>query len=309
MTARSEAASSIRELAHVLQGEVILDELMVRHTTFRVGGKASALVYPQDEEDLKSVVTTLADAQVPIKVLGNGSNLLVSDRGISGVVVKLGRAFHGIRRDANSLLVGAGVPLAQVVKFAAQQGLSGLESTVGIPGTLGGAIATNAGTDTGHMGDLVQQVTVMDSQGRIKACRPKELNYSYRRSSILNSGLIVLEARLKLTPNDPAKIRAKMKRLGAKRGSRQPLKCRSAGCVFMNPCDIDLAAGKLLDRAGAKGLRQGDAQVSSKHANFIVNRGQATAGDIRTLIARLQESVMRAYGVMLEPEIEFVGEW
>jgi UDP-N-acetylmuramate dehydrogenase len=298
---------ALKELQTALRGEVRLNEPMSRHTTFRIGGCADVFIQPRDESDLGAAVSWLRRANIPFRVIGNGSNLLVADAGIRAAVIKLAPAFRDIHFNSQGVIAGAGAALAAVVSRCAAAGWSGLESTVGIPGTIGGALVTNAGTDTGSIGDLVQDAAVMDQAGNVVELRCAELNYGYRCSSLTLSRHIVLRARLRLTRTDPAEVRAKMQRLHLKRSSRQPLGCRSAGSVFKNPPEI--AAGKLVDRAGCKGLRIGDAQVSDKHANFIVNRGRATAADVHNLMCEVQQRVLRVHGIWLEPEIELIGEW
>ena len=300
-------AIEMKELQSALRGAVRLNEPMSRHTTFRIGGCAEVFIQPADEDDLRAAVAWLRQVGMPFRVIGNGSNLLVADAGIRAAVIKLAPTFKDIRFNGEGVIAGAGAPLAAVVDRCARAGWSGLESTVGIPGTIGGALVTNAGTDTGSIGDLVQDAVVMDQAGNVFNIRCTELNYGYRCSSLTLSRHIVLRARLRLAKTDPVEVRSKMQRLHLKRSSRQPLDCRSAGSVFKNPPMI--AAGKLVDRAGCKGLRVGDAEVSTKHANFIINRGQATADDVRALMGEIQERVLRVHGIWLEPEIELVGEW
>lgn len=297
----------LEEVRVALKGDVLLDESLSRHTSFGIGGAADFLFRPKTEEDIRWIVTWSRTNQVPVKVLGNGTNVVVADNGVRGGVVKLTPAFGEVSVKGDILVAGAGAKLARVIEKAADAGLSGLEATVGVPGTLGGAIVTNAGTDVGSIGDLVQEISVMDDRGHVFSLHHDDLQYAYRYSNLMGSGLIVLNVRLGLTPAHPVDIRAKMERLRVKRATRQPLRARSAGSVFKNPPTI--AAGKLLDRAGAKGMRCGDAQVSYKHANFIINRGTATAADLRALTERLQELCLRVHGIWLEPEIEFIGEW
>jgi len=300
-------AEAMKDLQSALRGEVALNEPMSRHTTFRIGGRADIFIQPKDEGDLHVAVSWLRQAGLPWRIIGNGSNLLVADAGIRAAVIKLAPALRDVRFNGQGVIAGAGAALATVVNRCATAGWSGLESTVGIPGTVGGALVTNAGTDTGAIGDLVQDAVVMDQAGDVSEVRCAELNYGYRCSSLTLSRHIVLRARLRLTRADPAEVRAKMQRLHLKRSSRQPLGCRSAGSVFKNPPEI--AAGKLVDRAGCKGLRVGDAEVSTKHANFIINRGRATAADVRNLMCEVQQRVLRVHGIWLEPEIELIGEW
>lgn len=294
------------DLGRLLRGRVLLDEPMARHTTFGIGGPADMLVFPETEEDLRLAIEWHRDRGIPFKVVGNGSNLLVSDQGVRGGVIKLNRAFNQISFSGNTMLVGAGARLAAAITAAAEHGLSGLESMVGIPGTVGGALVMNAGTDVGTIGDLVSEAWLMDDSGETRIWRDRELRYGYRQSALPESRMVVIGAALTLQPAERADIYAKMSRLREKRASRQPLRWRSAGSVFRNPPEI--AAAKLLDRAGAKGMRVGGAEVSRKHANFIVNRGAATAHDVLELIERLQALALTTYGIALRPEVEFVGE-
>jgi len=293
-------------LRQSVRGQILLDEPMRNHTSFRIGGPADLLVYVQDEEDLQHAAGWFRDQGLPFKVVGNGSNILVSDEGIRGGVIKLTPRFNQVTFEGETMLVGAGAKLARVVQQAAEAGLSGLESTVGIPGTLGGALVTNAGTDTGSIGDLVSEAMLMDERGEIRVWKAEELGYSYRQSKLPASRMIVLRARLALEARSQEEIVTKMERLGEKRAGRQPLRFWSAGCVFKNP--LELAAGKLLDRAGAKGMTMGGAEVSRKHANFIINRGSATASEVRAMIERLHQMALLTYGLDLELEIELVGE-
>ncbi len=302
-----DLSREIKDLQELLRGQVRLHEPMSRHTTFRAGGPADIFIQPRDEKDLRAAITWLRAAGAPLRIIGNGSNLLVADAGIRAAVIRLAPAFGVVQFNGEGVVAGAGARLATVVERCAQEGWSGLESTVGIPGTVGGAIVTNAGTDTGSIGDLVHEAVVMDQEGNILSVRSAQLGYGYRRSSLTLSRHVVLRTRLRLSRADPLEVRTKMQRLHLKRSSRQPLDCRSAGSVFKNP--LQIAAGKLVDRAGCKGMRVGDAEVSSKHANFIINLGRATAADIRALMSQVQERVLRVHGIWLEPEIELMGEW
>lgn len=298
----------VRALATGLQGKLLLAEPMGRHTTLRLGGPADYLVIPRHLQDIRHALRLFREAGIPVKCLGNGSNLLVSDQGFRGAVIKLTPGFNQIHFNAQGVMVGAGARLATVVEAAAVAGWSGLESTVGIPGTMGGAIVTNAGTDTGAVGDLVTEALLLDENGNQISWQNQELSYGYRSSALAGTRLVVLSARLALRPATTAEVRAKMDRLRIKRSSRQPLGCRTAGSTFKNPPG-EMAAGKLLDRAGAKGKCIGDAMVSTKHANFIINRGKATAADVRRLMDWMQELVFTVYGLWLESEIECMGEW
>jgi UDP-N-acetylmuramate dehydrogenase len=294
------------ELSSVLRGRVRLHEPMARHTTFRIGGPADIFVQPADVEDLAQAVRFSRDKGIPLKVIGNGSNLLVSDAGMRGIVVRLTPGFSEVRWLEDGVEVGGGARLAKLVREASSVGLSGLESTIGIPGTVGGALATNAGTDTGSVGDLVVSATVLGPDGDLREWSASEFSYRYRYSSLRTSGATVVAARLRLAPTPKEEVIAKVNRLWEKRAGRQPLRSWCAGSVFKNLRAV--AAGKVLDRGGAKGRRIGGAQVSPKHANFLVNCGEATAEEMRELIEWAHTLALRKYGIDLELEIEFVGE-
>jgi UDP-N-acetylmuramate dehydrogenase len=294
------------ELTTLLRGRVRVGEPMARHTTFRIGGAADLFVQPHDEEDLATTLRFARDKGFPCKVIGNGSNLLVSDGGIRGVVVRLAPRLADVEWLEDGAHVGAGARLATLVKQACEVGLSGLESTVGIPGTLGGALATNAGTDTGSIGDLVVGATVLDHDGELRQWTAEQFAYRYRHSNLGSSRATVIRAHLKLEPAAKDDVLAKVDRLRQKRSGRQPLRAWSAGSVFKNPRAV--AAGKVLDRAGAKGHRVDDAEVSRKHANFLINRGHATAAAMRELIAWAHDLGLARYGIDLELEIELIGE-
>ncbi|HUU53366.1 MAG TPA: UDP-N-acetylmuramate dehydrogenase [Armatimonadota bacterium] len=290
----------------MIRGRVLVHESMARHTTFRIGGPADLFVQPLDGNDLGELIRFARAKGLPFKVIGNGSNLLVGDGGIRGIVARLAPNFSEVEWLEDGAVVGGGARLARLVKEAGEVGLSGLESTVGIPGTLGGALATNAGTDTGSISDLVVAATVLDEAGELREWTAAQFAYRYRYSSLGTSKATVVLARLRLEPAATEDIRAKVDRLRAKRAGRQPLRAWSAGSVFKN--ERAVAAGKVLDRAGAKGHRIGEAQVSRKHANFFINRGRATAEAMRELIAWSRARALRRYGISLELEIELVGE-
>jgi UDP-N-acetylmuramate dehydrogenase len=294
------------ELRRCLRGTVRVSEPMSRHTTFRIGGPADLFVNPVDAEDLVAVMQFACGKGLPTKVIGNGSNLLVGDRGMRGMVVRLAPHFREVRWLEDGVEAGAGATLARLVKESAEVGLSGLESTVGIPGTIGGALATNAGTDTGSIGDLVVAATMLNGDCEVCQWSAAQFAYRYRYSSLRTTKATVVAATLRLQPATKEEIRGKRERLLAKRAARQPLRAWSAGSVFKNPQGV--AAGKVLDRAGAKGMRVGDAEVSRSHANFLINRGRASAADMRELIARAHALAVRRYGIDLELEIEIVGE-
>lgn len=294
------------ELRSRIRGRVRLQVAMARHTTFRIGGPADIFAEPVDLEDLMEVIRFGRRAGLPTKLVGNGSNLLVGDKGVRGVVVQLAPRFNEITWLEDGAVVGAGARLGRLVKAATEAGLSGLESTVGIPGTLGGALATNAGTDTGSVGDLVVGATVLNERGEVEEWGATQFAYRYRYSNLGTAKAVVVSAHLRLQPAPREEIQAKVDRLREKRAGRQPLRAWSAGSVFKNPRGV--AAGKVLDRAGAKGMQVGQAEISRKHANFIVNRGRATAAEVRGLIEKAQALTLRRYGIELELEIEIMGE-
>jgi UDP-N-acetylmuramate dehydrogenase len=302
----------VDELRTVVRGEVRQHESMAAHTTFRVGGPADLFLLPCDEEDLLQALTMLHRHRIPIHLLGNGSNLLVADGGIRGAVIRLTPNFAHITREGTSLDVGAGAKLARIVHFAAAEELAGLESTMGIPGTLGGAIVMNAGTDVGSISDLVAEATFVTHAGTRLVKTGDDLSYGYRQSALQGSDLIVLSTRLQLSAGTREAILAKMTRLEEKRTSRQPTRCRTAGSTFKNiplPDGGRIAAGKLIDHADGKGHRIGGAEVSDKHANFIVAHPGATAADIRRLANWMHQRVLDVHDHDLHPEIELVGDW
>ena len=296
-----------RELAEKARGEVRLREPMARHTSLRVGGPVDLFLLPRDEEDLSVMLKVLYQAGVPVHLLGNGSNLLVADAGVRGAVIRLTPNFSSLQREEDIIVAGAGAKLARAVHFAAAETLSGLESTMGIPGTIGGALVMNAGTDIGSISDLVDSAAFMTLAGERQEKRCDQLAYGYRCSALQHGNLIVLSARLKLLPGSREAILAKMERLEAKRTSRQPTRCHTAGSTFKN--EPDIAAGKLLDRAGCKGHRIGGAEVSDKHANFIIAHPGATAADVRHLAHWMHHRVFEEFGRDLHMEVEFLGDW
>jgi UDP-N-acetylmuramate dehydrogenase len=296
-----------RELAAKARGAVLRDEPMARHTTFHVGGPADLFLSPADEDDLAQMLAILYQTQFPVKVLGNGSNVLVSDKGIRGAVIRLTPNFATLLREGEIIVAGAGAKLARAVHFAAAEELSGLESTMGIPGTIGGALVMNAGTDIGSISDLVESAAFLTFAGERLEKTGEQLCYGYRCSMLQDGQLIVLSARLRLVSSERETILAKMARMELKRTSRQPTRCRTAGSTFKN--EPDIAAGKLIDRACCKGHRIGGAEVSEKHANFIISHPGTTASDIRNLANFMHRRVREEYDRDLHLEVELVGDW
>lgn len=281
-------------------------EPMSRYTTFRVGGPADVLVRP-DAAALPQVIRLCTEQNIPYYILGNGSNLLVGDGGIRGVVIKTERVESALCVQENRLLAGAGVLLSKAAAFAAQKGLCGMEFAAGIPGTIGGAVVMNAGAYGGEMKDILTQVTVLDRTGGWQVLSAEALALGYRRSCIAECGYIVTRVEVELKPGDETAILEYMKELRGRRIEKQPLEYPSAGSTFKRP--EGYFAGKLIEDAGLRGYTVGDAQISEKHCGFVINRGAATAADIRRLIADVQDTVERKFGVRLEPEVRLVGEF
>lgn len=295
-----------QELEKLLpQDQIRKEEPMSRHTTFRVGGAAEYFVTPSIEQ-VPDVVALCRRFEQPLTVIGNGSNLLVSDAGLRGVVLEFGKAASGIRLlDGEDLAVKAGTLLSETAAFSAKNGLSGMEFAAGIPGSVGGAVVMNAGAYGGEMKDILSGVRVLTKKGEIKVRPADELDLSYRHSRMMDEEELVLEARLNLTQGSEAVIRAKMEELRKKRIEKQPLEYPSAGSTFKRP--EGYFAGKLIEDAGLRGFRIGDAQVSEKHCGFVINRGAASAAQIMELMQHVQERVKEFSGVDLEPEVRLLG--
>ena len=286
--------------------ELLLEEPMAKHTSFRIGGPADVLAQPADEAELAALLKRAGEHAVPVTLVGNGSNLLVRDKGIRGLVIKLSNLFNSITVDGNVLTFGSGISLAMASKKAASLSLSGLEFAVGIPGTIGGAVYMNAGAYDGEMAKVVTSVRVMDREGKISELKASELAFAYRHTALQNSGLIVTSVTCVLQPDEADAIAAKMADFSQRRISKQPLELPSAGSMFKRPPGY--FAGTLIDQTGLKGYTVGGAQVSTKHAGFVVNVGGATAQDVLQLISDVQSKVFAAHGVRLEPEVLVLGE-
>lgn len=284
---------------------VLTKEPMKKHTTFRTGGEADYFVTVQEENVLPELRTYLEKNKIPYYVIGNGSNLLFPDEGYTGVIIQIGRFPDDIRISDTAVTAGAGVKLSLLANRAYQAGLTGMEFAAGIPGTVGGAVVMNAGAYGGEMKDILVQAKVMDAQGNIFRLSRDELDLSYRHSIIPEKAFIVLEADFLLQHGNPEEIKAVMNALAAKRREKQPLEYASAGSTFKRP--EGYFAGKLIEDAGLRGYRVGDAQVSEKHCGFVVNRGEATAKDVAQLISDVQNRVMDEFGVKLEPEVRMIG--
>lgn len=290
--------------------ELRRNEPMSRHTTFRVGGPAALMALPKGEE-VRKVVETAFQCNVKPFFLGNGSNLLVSDSGYDGFVVKLAGSYSEGEVYANELMVGGGMLLSQAANLALQHGLTGLEWAAGIPGTVGGAVTMNAGAYGGEISQALHQVHVLGYDGRFEVISNRECEFSYRHSAFSDGQRLILEGVFLLEPGDPAAIQAKMAELAEKRRSKQPLEYPSAGSTFKRPAPLPdgtpVYAAALIDQCGCKGLTVGGAQVSEKHAGFIINRGRATCADILALIEEVKKRVFDQTGVMLELEVKTLG--
>ena len=284
--------------------ELRRDEPMARHTTFKVGGPATLMALPGTEEELLAAVRTALEEGITPLFVGNGSNLLVDDAGLDALVVKTAPRVRRVEVRENTLRAGAGISLAQLASEAADHGLTGLEFAHGIPGSLGGAVVMNAGAYGGEMCQVVSGVRAVDGQGQVHELAGDACGFSYRHSRFSAGGWLILSATVELAPGDPAAIRGRMEELMARRKAKQPLEYPSAGSTFKRPEGHFAAA--LIEGCGLKGLTVGGAQVSEKHAGFVINIGSATCRDILDLMDQVRERVFRETGVELEPEVKYV---
>ena len=283
-----------------------LEEPLKKHTTFRIGGPAEVFVSP-DLVQLPLIVRLCKEYDISYTVIGNGSNLLVGDKGVRGLVIELGKPAEEIAVIGNKMIVGAGTMLGKAAAAAAARGLTGMEFAAGIPGSIGGAVVMNAGAYGGEMKDIIESVTVIDEEGQELELSLEELELSYRHSCIIDKHYLVTEVTLQLQRGEEEAIRARMAELREQRMAKQPLEYPSAGSTFKRP--EGYFAGKLIMDAGLKGNRVGGAQVSEKHAGFAINTGDATAADVRGLITDVAAQVKEKFGVTLEPEVKMIGEF
>ncbi len=288
------------------EGAVLCDEPMSRHTTFRVGGPADFYVAP-DSEGLPGVMAYCRENGIPCLVIGNGSNLLCGDGGVKGVVVEIGKRMSDIRIAGTEVTAEAGALLSAIAARAAEAELAGFEFAAGIPGSIGGAAVMNAGAYGGEMKDVLTEASVLTAGGEILTLPAEDLQLSYRHSAIPEKNAIVMRVSLRLREGKREEISAYMADLKERRVSKQPLEYPSAGSTFKRP--EGYFAGKLIEDAGLKGYSRGGAQVSEKHCGFVINRDHATARDIRTLMEYVQQTVLKKYGVTLEPEVKFIGKF
>jgi len=295
------------------KGDIKSNEPLSRHTSYAIGGPADILAWPADREDLLLLLQAIKTRKLRYYILGGGTNLLVRDGGFRGVMIalqrmntiKIEREYRSIGGSFAVVYAEAGASLASLLSFAVQQGFTGIEFAAGIPGTVGGAICMNAGTSLGEMGDIVESVALISPDGELVTRRAEEMAFGYRTASV-PEGHLVLEVRVVLRRDDKEKIKARIKKLLDTRKQRQPWGFPNAGSVFKNPQEE--SAGMLIESAGLKGKMVGDAQVSEKHANVIVNTGEAKATDILALMGLVKEKVLEVSGVRLEPEIKIIGE-
>ena len=283
------------------------NELMKQHTTFRVGGPADFFVMPNTVEEVKEILSLCKEMKVPYYILGNGSNLLVSDQGFRGVVIQIYKQMNQITIEGTLVKAQAGALLSKIGAASLDASLTGFEFASGIPGTLGGAVVMNAGAYGSEMKDVLERVTVLTSEGEILVLNNEELELGYRTSIIGKKGYIVLEAEIRLVQGDVEEIRDKMNELKVKRVTKQPLEYPSAGSTFKRP--EGYFAGKLIEDAGLRGFQVGGAQVSEKHCGFVINKEQATATDVWELICQVSAIVKEKFGVELEPEVKKLGEF
>lgn len=300
---------ALREyMASILPAENIkYQEPMHRHTSFRTGGDAAALVQVNNEEQLRKLLFYLRATENEYFILGNGTNLLVSDQGYQGVIIQIGSGMSEVKVEGERIIVQAGALLAQTARSAMEEGLTGMEFASGIPGSVGGGIVMNAGAYDGEMKQIVESVTVLNQDGEEMELDCDTMEFGYRTSVIRNRPFVVTKATLRLTKGEKAAVRAKMDDFAARRKAKQPLEYPSAGSTFKRP--EGYFAGKLIMDSGLRGYRIGGAQVSEKHCGFIINTGTATSEDIMELMAEVQERVKGKFGVVLEPEIVTLGSF
>lgn len=292
------------ELKEIFGSRVKWGEPLSKHTTFGIGGAVEALIEVKDLTELQSLAKLVMAWQIPLLIIGRGSNMLVSDSGFRGLALKLTADFNKVEFMGDRVMAGAGVALPRLAKLAAQRGLSGLEFSFGIPGSVGGGLIMNAGAFDSDMSQVVVEIEVVTKSGEFKRLSKEEANFGYRKSG-LRQYFCVKGGTFQLRPADLAQVKARMLEFYAEKMAHQPLKEENAGCIFKNPPGN--SAGRLIDECGLKGARNGGAQVSDRHANFILNLGKAKASDVIGLIERIRAEVKHKKGIDLELEIELVG--
>ncbi|MBZ0160723.1 UDP-N-acetylmuramate dehydrogenase [Candidatus Methylomirabilis sp.] len=291
-------------LQGVVKGTILNEEPLSLHTYFRIGGPAEVMVYPADLEDVKVLLKVVRDDTIPLLILGSGSNMLALDGGVRGLVINLSRTFLDLHVIGEQIRCGAGIRTSRLLALSAMNGLTGLEGLAGVPGTVGGAIKGNAGTPLGAIIDHLDWIRIVDGLGEERYLTREELNPGYRHCT-LPMGSVIIETCFTLRRARVVEIRGMISTLLARRNLTQPVEGRSAGCIFKNPPGD--FAGRLMECAGLKGIRHGNAQISEKHGNFVVNLGGSTAAEVLWLIERARIEVMAKTGVALELEIQIVG--
>ncbi|MEJ5305565.1 MAG: UDP-N-acetylmuramate dehydrogenase [Ignavibacteria bacterium] len=293
---------SVEKVKEFFKGNISISEPLSRFTTFRIGGPADYYLEPKDRDDLLKLIKYLKEINYPYIIIGNGSNILISDDGIRGAAINLEFGFTKIEVMKNKVFAEAGIRLSKLVDVCIEHSLVGIENLAGIPGTLGGAILMNAGAYGGEISDYIKVVEILDGT-EIKFLKKEECGFSYRKSNL--EGKIILSAEFELPFGDKTKAKERRKELLLKRNQSQPVELPNAGSIFKNPSG-DYAA-RLIEQAGLKGLTIGGAKVSEKHANFIVNFNNASANDVLELMKIIQQTVFQKFGIMLEPEIKMIG--
>ncbi|TWH79029.1 UDP-N-acetylmuramate dehydrogenase [Sedimentibacter saalensis] len=305
MEYQSKINELYEDMTSNVKGRVLKDEPLKNHTYFKIGGPAGILAEPENTEDLKTVLKLIKKHDVDCFIIGNGTNLLVSDDGYNGAIVKIGENFDYFSKVENKVTVGAGTLLSVLAKYLARESLAGFEFASGIPGYIGGAVYMNAGAYGGEMKDVVKKVRCIDLDGNMHEFTNEEMEFSYRHTKLTDSDLIVLEAELELTYGNKDEIMDIIRDLNEKRITKQPLNLPSAGSTFKRPANG--YASKLIEDAGLKGLRYKGAMVSDKHSGFVVNYDNATCDDVLGLMRIVISTVNDKFGIILEPEIKIVG--
>lgn len=296
-------------LAEVIDKEqILMDEPMKNHTSFKIGGPVDFLVLPQNTEEIQKIIEVSKKEEIPFFIMGNGTDLLVRDKGVRGIIVKIGKNFNDVKvlKSENKVIAQSGISLSALAKLLLKNELTGFEFASGIPGTLGGAVAMNAGAYGGEMKDILEKIEVMDRQGRIFTLQKEEMELGYRKSVVQDQDLIVLTATMQFQRENYHKIKEKMRNLDHQRKTKQPLQWPSAGSTFRRP--EGYYAGKLVEDAGLKGYSTGRAQVSDLHSGFVINKGGASAEEVIALIHHIQNTVREKFGVDLQTEVKIIGE-
>lgn len=301
----SQIELGVEKLKKSYSGTLLENESLSRFATFEIGGPARILAIPTDIFELRKILEVIREFSLNFFILGKGSNILISDQGFQGLVIKLGEGFQKVAAFQNEIVAGAGVLMSRIIASALSNNLRGLAFAVGIPASLGGAIMTNAGAFDKKMEDILDSINMCMMDGTTCDVKKAKIEFGYRMTKLPFEGIIT-NAVLRLEKSDPSSIGAELAQYKSARDSQQP-KGKSAGSIFKNP--EDMFAGKLIEEAGCKGLRQGNAQISEIHANFIINLGQATANDVYKLMRTVQEKVLENSGVKLEPEIKLIGDF